>query len=79
MLHPDRIALSEFFLWFMTVCMVLLHHIDFHILTVVLEAISSKLCHLKEKILIYCSILMGKGEKRIKWMKDEGMKEMIPC
>jgi hypothetical protein len=56
-----------------------LHHIDFHILTVVLEAISSKLCHLKDKIVIYCSILMRKGEKRIKWMKDEGVKGMIPC
>jgi hypothetical protein len=78
MLHPDRTALSEFFLWFMTVYMLLLHHIDFCILTVVLEAISSKLCHLKDKIVTYCSILMGKGEKRIKWMKDEGMKGIIP-
>jgi predicted sulfurtransferase len=59
--------------------MSLLHHIDFHVFTVVLEAISSKLYHLKDKIVIYCSTLMEKREKRIKWMKDEGMKEMIPC
>jgi len=63
----------------MILCMSLLHHIDFHVLTVVLEAISSKLCQLKDKIVIYCSTLMGKGEKRIKWMKDEGMKETISC